>query len=101
MVAFEIGDPSASTSRDFMVNLKGRMDGRSQMTTDDHKAYAEAGRDVIEGDVDYAQLEKLFDTPPQVKRTRDGILALIPIEKRRIVNKATKVVFGNPDKDRA
>ena len=101
IVAFEIGDRSAGTAREFMTNLKGRLDGRTQITTDGHKAYIEAVHDAFQGDVDYAQLVKLFDTPPRVRKTRDGKLALIPIKKRRIVGKTVRVIFGNPNKDHA
>ena len=63
ILAYEIGDRSAETAYDFMLNLSRRIDGRVQLTTDGHGAYLEAVEDVFGGDIDYAQLVKQYGEP--------------------------------------
>ena len=45
---------------EFMDDLRKRLANRVQLTTDGHKAYLEAIEDALDGDVDYAQLIKLY-----------------------------------------
>ena len=60
ILAFEVGDRSAATARDFMDDLRARLATRVQLTTDGHKAYLEAVEGAFGGDVDYAMLVKLY-----------------------------------------
>jgi IS1 family transposase len=60
ILAFEIGDRSAETAYDFMLNLQRRIDGRVQLTTDGHSAYLQAVEDVFGGEIDYAMLVKQY-----------------------------------------
>ena len=76
IVPFEIGDRSAATALDFMRNLASRLEGRVQITTDGNKSYIEAVQQAFNGEVDYAQLVKMFDSPPQVVRGPGGELTL-------------------------
>jgi hypothetical protein len=46
-----------------MDDLRGRLANRVQLTTDGHKAYLEAVEGAFGGDVDYAQLIKLYGEP--------------------------------------
>ena len=48
---------------EFMDELRGRLANRVQLTTDGHKAYLEAVEGAFGGDVDYAQLIKLYGEP--------------------------------------
>ena len=50
---------------EFMDDLRGRLDNRVQLTTDGHRAYLEAVEGAFGGDVDYAQLVKLYGTPKE------------------------------------
>jgi len=43
-----------------MDDLRSRLANRVQLTTDGHKAYLEAVEGAFGGDVDYAQLGKLY-----------------------------------------
>jgi IS1 family transposase len=60
ILAFEVGDRSAETARDFMDDLAARLATRVQLTTDGHKAYLEAVEGAFGMDVDYAMLVKLY-----------------------------------------
>ncbi|MEM8536762.1 MAG: IS1 family transposase, partial [Pseudomonadota bacterium] len=63
ILSYEIGDRSAETAYDFMLDLKRRIDGPMQLTTDGHSAYLEAVEDVFGGDIDYAMLVKQYGKP--------------------------------------
>jgi IS1 family transposase len=63
ILAFEVGDRSAHTAREFMFDLAARLANRVQLTTDGHGAYLKAVTDAFSGDVDYAMLVKLYGEP--------------------------------------
>ena len=58
--SWRIGDRSGATALDFLDDLRSRMAGRIQLTSDGHSAYLEAVEGAFGGDVDYAQLIKLY-----------------------------------------
>ena len=58
--SWRVGDRSGETAIDFMDDLRGRLENRVQLTSDGHKAYLEAVEGAFGGDVDYAQLVKLY-----------------------------------------
>ncbi len=60
ILAYEVGDRSGATAIEFMDDLRARLANRVQLTTDGHKAYLEAVEGAFGGDVDYAQLIKLY-----------------------------------------
>ena len=60
--SWRVGDRSGETAIDFMDDLRPRLANRVQLTTDGHKAYLEAVEGAFGGDVDYAQLVKLYGT---------------------------------------
>ena len=66
ILAFEVGDRSAQTAREFMFDLAARLANRVQLTTDKHGAYLKAVTDAFSGDVDYAMLIKLYGEPTGV-----------------------------------
>ena len=55
-----IGDRSGETAIDFMDDLRSRLANRVQLTSDGLKAYLEAVEGAFGGDVDYAQLVKIY-----------------------------------------
>ena len=63
ILAYEIGDRSAETAYDFMLNLERRIDGRVQLTTDGHTAYIKPIKKVFGNGIDYAMLEKQYGKP--------------------------------------
>ena len=60
ILAYEVGDRTARTAREFMNNLQARLANRVQLTTDGHYAYLEAVEGAFGSDVDFAQLVKLY-----------------------------------------
>lgn len=63
ILAFEVGDRSAETAREFMFDLAERLTNRVQLTTDGHGAYLKAVGDAFAADIDYAMLVKLYGDP--------------------------------------
>ncbi|WP_227421614.1 IS1 family transposase [Pacificispira spongiicola] len=68
ILAYEVGDRSAATAIEFMDDLRARLANRVQLTTDGHKAYLEAVEGAFGGDVDFAQLVKLYGESTDGKR---------------------------------
>ena len=60
IISWEVGDRTSATAIEFMDDLRDRLANRVQLTTDGHKAYLEAVEGAFGGDVDYAQLVKLY-----------------------------------------
>lgn len=60
MVAYFVGDRGAESAMCLMDDLRDRLANRVQLTTDGHKAYLDAVEGAFGGDVDYAQLVKLY-----------------------------------------
>ena len=60
IVSYFVGDRSGESAMVLMDDLQGRLANRVQLTTDGHKAYLEAVEGTFGGDVDYAQLVKLY-----------------------------------------
>ena len=63
IVSSMVGGRDAEYANAFMDDLRSRLANRVQMTTDGHKAYLEAVEGAFGGDVDYAQLIKLYGEP--------------------------------------
>ena len=61
IVSWHVGDRSQHTGISFMGDLKARLANRVQLTTDGHKAYLKAVKEV-DFDADYAMLNKIFAT---------------------------------------
>ena len=89
--SWRVGDRSSATAVDFMNDLRDRLAGRVQLTSDGHKAYLEAVEGAFGGDVDYAQLVKLYGEPTGQKgqERKYSPSECTGIQKRR--------VEGNPD----
>jgi len=60
IVSYFIGDRSGQSAIALMDDLRARISNRVQLTTDGHKAYLEAVEGAFGGDVDFAQLVKLY-----------------------------------------
>ena len=86
--SWRVGDRSGETAIDFMDDLRSRLADRVQLTRDGHKAYLEAVEGAFGGDVDYAQLIKLYGEAPEAEK-RYSPASCVGARKRR--------VEGNPD----
>jgi len=83
--SWRIGDRSGMTAIDFMDDLRGRLANRVQISSDGHKAYLEAAEGAFGGDVDYAQVIKLYGRLPGVDdETRYSPAVCTSVEKKRI-----------------
>ena len=93
MCSWMVGDRTTGTAYDFMSDLRGRIPGRVQITTDGHLAYRDAIEAVWGADADYAQLVKNYGV--------DDNMAASPTARRYSPNKVLSqeviVVSGNPD----
>ena len=65
---YRIGTRDLGEATSFMKDLAERLSNRVQLTTDGHKAYLLAVDGAFEGEVDYAQLVKLYGSHPQDER---------------------------------
>lgn len=92
IISYMVGDRSGDTANFFIDDLRQRVDGRMQLTTDGHKAYLEAVAGAFpEGGVDYAMLVKLYGEPKgKLDERRYSPAECTGTKKRRIV--------GSPDK---
>jgi IS1 family transposase len=64
MISYFVGDRSGQSAIALMDDLRSRIENRVQLTTDGHRAYLEAVEGAFGGDVDYAQLVKLYGASP-------------------------------------
>jgi IS1 family transposase len=60
IVSYLIGLRDGGYATDFVRDIKNRLINRPQLTSDGHRAYLEAVEDAFGGDVDYAQLIKVY-----------------------------------------
>lgn len=63
IVSWYVGDRSFISAREFMQDVASRLSNRVQLTTDGHKAYLNAVDDAFDGQIDYAQLIKIYGNP--------------------------------------
>ena len=63
IVSWLVGGRDGEYAISFMDDLRSRLANRVQLTTDGHKAYLEAVEGAFGGDVDYAQLIKIYGEP--------------------------------------
>lgn len=70
IVTYAVGDRTLSCARLFIEDLAARLSNRVQLTTDGHRAYVEAVEDSFGGDIDFAQLQKIYGHAPQGPQTR-------------------------------
>lgn len=64
IVSYLVADRSGESAITHMDDLRARLANRVQLTTDGHKAYLEAVEGAFGGDVDYAQLIKMYGATP-------------------------------------
>ena len=83
--SWRVGDRSGETAIEFMDDLRPRLASRVQLTSDGHKSYLEAVEGAFGGDVDYAQLIKLYgSTGGEGNEKRYSPAECTGIRKRRI-----------------
>lgn len=85
-----VGDRTTETAIALMQDLKPRLKGRIQLTTDGHRSYVDAVEVTFGADIDYAQIIKVF-----AEQSRDGNSQ--PTDTAFIDK---RVISGEPDEDR-
>ena len=92
LISWWVGDRSADTGELFMRDLASRLANRIQLTTDGHGAYIHSVRQAFGGEVDYAQLIKIYKETSESVRGRYS-----PSE---CIGAKAHVVSGKPDLDK-
>jgi IS1 family transposase len=90
VLSYLCGGRDANWACQFMEDLASRVTTRIQITTDGHRAYAEAVEGAFGMDVDYAMLIKLYGAPTDGPDTRYSPAQCIGIR--------TGILSGNPDR---
>ena len=90
VLSYLCGGRDASWACQFKEDLASRVTTRIQITTDGHRAYAEAVEGAFGMEVDYAMLIKLYGAPSDQPDTRYSPAACIGTR--------TGILSGNPDR---
>lgn len=85
--SFMIGDRDLYSARIFIDDLKSRLAGRIQLTTDGHRAYLDAVETSFGSEVDYAMLNKIYASTQEETRYSPAVCT----------GCQTKRITGNPD----
>jgi IS1 family transposase len=89
ILSYLCGGRDAEWATTFMEDLASRVATRIQITTDGHRAYAEAVAGTFGFDVDYAMLIKLYGAPSSERESR--------YSPARCIGTRTAVLSGRPD----
>jgi IS1 family transposase len=89
IISYLCGGRDASWGMTFMEDVASRVATRVQITTDGHRAYAEAVEGAFGMDVDYAMLIKLYGTPA---------VSDMRYSPGEVIGTETKIVSGNPER---
>jgi IS1 family transposase len=84
-----VGLRDAGSATELMQDVAARLAGRVQLTTDGHRMYLSAVEDAFAGEVDFAQLQKIYAAPQTGAESRYSPAECIGCEKR--------AVTGEPD----
>jgi IS1 family transposase len=87
IVSYLVGQRGAAWAREFMEDVASRVASRIQITTDGHRAYAEAVEGAFGMDVDYAMLIKIYGADSFDRRYSTG----------DCIGTQTAVLSGSPD----
>jgi IS1 family transposase len=88
--SFLVGSRDAGCATEFMQDLASRLVNRVQLTSDGHKMYLSAVEDAFGGDVDFAQLVKIYGAAPEGPEVRYSPASCLGTQKHAVV--------GCPDK---
>jgi IS1 family transposase len=92
LITWLVGNRDANDALGFMNDVRSRLANRVQLTTDGLHAYLNAVEGAFVGDVDYAQLVKVYGAAP-AGRTQ----AEIRYSPAEVVSCRTEVIAGDPD----
>ena len=83
MPSWLVGSRDIGSATELMQDLAGRLVSRVQISTDGLKAYVSAVEDAFGGEVDFAQLHKIYGNEPTGPETRYSPAECIGCEKRQ------------------
>lgn len=88
---FTVGKRDAETTLEFMIDLYRRLqgNGRIQLTSDGFKPYIEAVEETFGGEIDFAQLIKVFGSVPEQEKR---------YSPPKVTEVLSKIINGNPEK---
>jgi IS1 family transposase len=89
VISYLIGGRDTGWATDFAFDIRERVVGRPQITTDAHKPYMAAIEMAFGADVDYAQLHKIYGASNDTPEARYSPAKCIGCDM--------KTVIGNPD----
>ena len=84
ILSYFIGGRDGECAMWFVDDLRSRLNGRIQLTSDGHKAYLEAVEGAFGGDIDYAILHKVYGNSPESMKGKYSPAECVGTEKRRI-----------------
>lgn len=84
IVSYLVGGRDSEYAIEFMDDVASRLANHVQMTTDGHKAYLEAVEGAFGGDIDYAQLVKMYGAAPDAMKGRYSPAECTGTRKRRV-----------------
>jgi IS1 family transposase len=84
IVSYFVGGRDGECAMWFMDDLRSRLANRVQLTSDGHRAYLEAIERAFGGDVDYAQLVKIYGASPESAKGRYSPAECTGARKERI-----------------
>ncbi|MGJ3259838.1 MAG: IS1 family transposase [Rhodospirillales bacterium] len=90
IVSYLVGGRDSEYAIEFMDDVAARLANRVQITTDGHKAYLEAVEGAFGGDVDYAQLVKMYGSAPEAMKGKYSPAECIGTRKRSVEGKPAK-----------
>lgn len=85
---WKVGARDANCANEFISDVKDRLAGRVQLTTDGHRMYLEAVENAFGRDVDYAMMIKLYGQEPESEKR---------YSPARCIGSKIDVINGKPD----
>jgi IS1 family transposase len=95
MVTWLVGTRDETDGLAFLLDLRGRLTNRVQLTTDGHVAYAGAVERAFGTDIDYAQLIKQYG----VEHSEDASPTARRYSPNVVTGQETRIINGDPDPD--
>lgn len=90
IISWYVGNRDAESAHEFMQDVKSRLSTRVQLTTDGFKPYLKAVDDAFDGEVDFAQLVKVYGAADGVGNEKRYSAADVTGTRQNIVE-------GRPD----
>lgn len=93
MVSWLVGGRDAGYAHEFMQDVASRLANRVQLTADGHKAYLEAVEGAFGGDIDFAQLVKLYGN-------EGGVSSEVRYSPAQCTGIEKNAITGSPDMEK-